>query len=208
MARFGLLLLNKGKWDGTDLLKDSSYFKAMTTSSQSINNSYGYLTWLNGKSSFMLPSTQIVFNGFLCPDAPSDMYAALGKNGQIINVVPSQNLVFIRMGNMWTTSNVPNEFNNDIWKRLKLVICASLSSMTINYPITITYPNPTTRFIEVNLPNHNYSYQLVDLYGKILMANPLEGPIDLQNLPVGIYLLKIYQDNALEFKYFKVQKIN
>jgi hypothetical protein len=208
MARFGLLLLNKGKWDGTDLLKDSSYFKAMTTSSQSVNNSYGYLTWLNGKSSFMLPSTQIVFNGFLCPDAPSDMYAALGKNGQIINVVPSQNLVFIRMGNMWTTSNVPNEFNNDIWKRLKLVICASLSSMTINYPITITYPNPTTRFIEVNLPNHNYSYQLVDLYGKILMANPLEGPIDLQNLPVGIYLLKIYQDNALEFKYFKVQKIN
>jgi hypothetical protein len=40
------------------------------------------------------------------------------------------------------------------------------------------------------------------------MTNPLEGPIDLQNLPAGIYLLKIYQDNALEFKYFKVQKIN
>ena len=180
----------------------------MTTSSQSINNSYGYLTWLNGKSSFMLPSTQIVFNGFLCPDAPSDMYAALGKNGQIINVIPSQNIVFIRMGNMWTTSNVPNDFNNDIWKRLQFVMCASSSSRTINKPITTIYPNPTTRFIEVNLPNHNYSYQLVDFYGKIIRANPLEGPIDLQNLPVGIYLLKIYQDNALEFKYFKVQKIN
>jgi hypothetical protein len=180
----------------------------MTTSSQSINNSYGYLTWLNGKSSFMLPSTQIVFNGFLCPDAPSDMYAALGKNGQIINVVPSQNLVVIRMGNMWTTSNVPNEFNNDIWKRLKLVMCPSSSITTANNLTITIYPNPTTRFIEVDLPNHNYSYQLVDIYGKIIMTNPLEGPIDLQNLPAGIYLLKIYQDNALEFKYFKVQKIN
>lgn len=208
MARFGLLLMNKGKWDESDILKDSIYFKAMTTSSQFLNKSYGYLTWLNGKEGFMLPSLQNVFNGFLCPDAPSDMYAALGKNGQIINVVPSQNLVVIRMGNMWTTSNVPNDFNNDIWKRLKLVMCASSSSMTINYPITTTYPNPTTRFIEVNLPYHNYSYQLVDFYGKILMANPLEGPIDLQNLPAGTYLLKLYQDNNLEFKYFKVQKIN
>lgn len=208
MARFGLLLMNKGKWDESDILKDSIYFKAMTTSSQFLNKSYGYLTWLNGKEGFMLPSLLNVFNGFLCPDAPSDMYAALGKNGQIINVVPSQNLVVIRMGNMWTTSNVPNDFNNDIWKRLKLVMCASSSSMTINYPITTTYPNPTTRFIEVNLPYHNYSYQLVDFYGKILMTNPLEGPIDLQNLPAGTYLLKLYQDNNLEFKYFKVQKIN
>jgi CubicO group peptidase (beta-lactamase class C family) len=208
MARFGLLLLNKGKWDGMDILKDSSYFKAMTTSSQSINNSYGYLTWLNGKSSFMLPSTQIVFNGFLCPDAPSDMYAALGKNGQIINVVPSQNLVFIRMGNMWTTSNVPNEFNNDIWKRLKLVICPSSASLSTNEPTIAIYPNPTTRFIELDLPNPNFSYQLVDIYGKILMVNSLEGPIDLQNLPAGIYFLKLYQDNSLEFKYFKIMKIN
>jgi CubicO group peptidase (beta-lactamase class C family) len=208
MARFGLLLLNKGKWDGTDILKDSTYFKAMTTSSQSINNSYGYLTWLNGKSSFMLPSTQIVFNGFLCPDAPSDMYAALGKNGQIINVVPSQNLVVIRMGNMWTTPNVPNEFNNDIWKRLKLVMCPSSSIATANNPTITIYPNPTTRFIEVNLPNHNYSYQLVDIYGKIIMTNPLEGPIDLQNLPAGIYFLKLYQNKFLEFSHFKILKIN
>jgi CubicO group peptidase (beta-lactamase class C family) len=208
MARFGLLLLNKGKWDGTDILKDSSYFKAMTTKSQSINNSYGYLTWLNGKSSFMLPSTQIVFNGFLCPDAPSDMYAALGKNGQIINVVPSQNLVVIRMGNMWTTPNVPNEFNNDIWKRLKLVMCPSSSITTANNPTITIYPNPTTRFIEVNLPNHNYSYQLVDIYGKIIMTNPLEGPIDLQNLPAGIYFLKLYQNKFLEFSHFKILKIN
>jgi hypothetical protein len=208
MARFGLLLLNKGKWDGTDILKDSSYFKAMTTSSQSINNSYGYLTWLNGKSSFMLPSTQIVFNGFLCPDAPSDMYAALGKNGQIINVVPSQNLVFIRMGNMWTTSNVPNEFNNDIWKRLKLVMCPSSSSMTINNPTITIYPNPTTRFIEVDLPNPNFSYQLVDIYGKILVTHQKDRRIDLQNLPAGIYFLKLYQDKSLEFKYFKIMKIN
>jgi CubicO group peptidase (beta-lactamase class C family) len=55
MARFGLLLLNKGKWDQTMILSDTTYFADQTTSSQNINLSYGYLTWLNGKASYMLP---------------------------------------------------------------------------------------------------------------------------------------------------------
>lgn len=208
MARFGLLLLNKGKWDGTDLMKDSIYFKSMTTSSQSLNKSYGYLTWLNGKETFMLPSVQNVFNGFLCPDAPSDMYAALGKNGQIINVVPSQNLVVIRMGNMWTTSNVPNEFNNDIWKRLKLVMCPSSSITNVHNPTITIYPNPTNRFIEINISASNFSYELMDIYGKILKTNENKSHLDLQDLPSGIYFLKLYLEKYSKIKCFKILKIN
>ncbi|MDZ4669167.1 MAG: serine hydrolase domain-containing protein [bacterium] len=99
MGRFGLLLLNKGKWDQTEILKDSVYFNQMTTSSQGINPSYGYLTWINGKSKLMVPTSEIVFNTSLAPNAAPDMYAAMGKNGQLINVVPSQNLVMVRIGN-------------------------------------------------------------------------------------------------------------
>ena len=123
MARFGLLLLNKGKWAQTAILSDTNYFNALVTSSQSLNLSYGYLTWLNGKATHMLPASSFVFNGMIAPNAPIDMYAALGKNDQKIYVVPSQQLVVIRMGE--SAGNVQlalSSFDNELWGRLKLVI--------------------------------------------------------------------------------------
>jgi CubicO group peptidase (beta-lactamase class C family) len=123
MARYGLLLLNKGKWDQAPILNDSNYFNAQVSSSQSLNLSYGYLTWLNGKTSHMLPATQFVFTGSIAPNAPADMYAALGKNDQKIYVVPSQNLVVIRMGE--SAGNVHlavSSFDNELWGKLKTVI--------------------------------------------------------------------------------------
>jgi CubicO group peptidase (beta-lactamase class C family) len=89
MARFGLLSLAKGNWDNKDIINNQSYISTMAQSSQSINPSYGYLWWLNGKEKFMLPSSQLKFNGSLIPNAPADMYSALGKNDQKIHVVPS-----------------------------------------------------------------------------------------------------------------------
>jgi CubicO group peptidase (beta-lactamase class C family) len=123
MARFGLLLLNKGKWDGTAILSDTNYFHAQVNTSQSQNASYGYLTWLNGKSSHMMPQTQFNFPGMLVPNAPADMYAGLGKNDQKVYVVPSQKLVVIRMGN--AAGNVQlaaSSFDNELWGKLREVI--------------------------------------------------------------------------------------
>lgn len=123
MARFGLLLLNKGKWDQTTILSDTNYFNAQTNTSQSYNNSYGYLTWLNGKANYMLPGLQLVLNGPLVPNAPLDMYSALGKNDQKIYVIPSQKLTVIRMGE--SAGNVQlalSSFDNEMWGKLKLVI--------------------------------------------------------------------------------------
>lgn len=123
MARFGLLMLNKGRWGSTTLLSDTGYFKSQVNTSQSLNLSYGYLTWLNGKSSNMLPQSQIVFSGSIIPNAPADLYAALGKNDQKIYVVPSQKLVIIRMGN--TAGGVKpagSDFDNELWGKLKAII--------------------------------------------------------------------------------------
>ena len=85
MARFGLLLLNQGIWYGTVIIP-TSYFNLMKTTSQSLNLSYGYLTWLNGKASFMAPGSQVVFPGGICANAPTDMFAAMGKNGRTIDL--------------------------------------------------------------------------------------------------------------------------
>jgi CubicO group peptidase (beta-lactamase class C family) len=123
MARFGLLLLNKGQWNGTAILQDADYFNAQVQSSQNLNLSYGYLTWLNGKSSYMLANTQLQFNGPLIPNAPADMYAALGKDDQKIYVVPSQQLVIIRMGEAADGSNFAlSGFDNELWGKLKEVM--------------------------------------------------------------------------------------
>ena len=123
MARFGLLLLNKGKWNSTAILNDSTYFNTQISTSQNLNLSYGYLTWLNGKTSHMLPGTSIVFNGMIAPNAPADMYAALGKNDQKIYVVPSQKIIVIRMGDAANNSQLAvSSFDNELWGKLKLVI--------------------------------------------------------------------------------------
>jgi CubicO group peptidase (beta-lactamase class C family) len=121
MARFGLLLLNKGKWDQTQLIPED-YFTLMTTTSQNINLSYGYLTWLNGKASSMAPGSQVVFPTEITSNAPDDMFAAMGKNGQLINVVPSKKLVIIRMGDVPDASLVPLTFQNEMWGKLNSII--------------------------------------------------------------------------------------
>ena len=89
MARFGLLALNKGKWNDTQIINDSFFNESISTS-QGINQAYGYLWWLNGKTTYHLPQTQLQFNGSLIPNGPNDMYMALGKNDQKIYVVPSK----------------------------------------------------------------------------------------------------------------------
>ncbi|MEO8067067.1 MAG: serine hydrolase [Flavobacteriales bacterium] len=124
MARYGLLLLNRGIWANDTLLHDQAYFDAMTTSSQAINESYGYLTWLNGQGNFMLPGFQFQFPGPLIPNAPADMFMAQGKNDQKIHVVPSEGLVVVRMGNSSdSTSLVPVLFDNEMWAYINALSC-------------------------------------------------------------------------------------
>ena len=119
MARFGLLVLSNGVWDSEVILKDDTYTEDMLSTSQSMNKAYGYLWWLNGKDRYMAPGSQVVFSGSLIPSAPADLIAGLGKNDQKLYVVPSQNLVVIRMGNDAGDALVgPSSFDNALWQRL------------------------------------------------------------------------------------------
>lgn len=122
MARFGLMIYAKGKWNSTQVINEN-YLTAATNTSQNINQAYGYLWWLNGKLSYHLPQTQIQFNGTLIPNAPSDMYCALGKNDQKIYVVPSKKLVIIRMGESADGTNFAlSDFDNILWGKINSLI--------------------------------------------------------------------------------------
>ena len=96
-ARVGQLMLNKGWWNGREIISKKWIDECLTQSP--LSPVYGYLWWLNGKNSHMQPRIQFTFNGSLNSNAPTDMISALGKNGQIINIVPSKNMVIVRMGN-------------------------------------------------------------------------------------------------------------
>ena len=124
MARFGLLALNQGNWNGTQIVP-ADFFRESVNTSQSINPSYGYLWWLNGKANFMVPGGQTVYPGPLVPSAPADMYAAMGAEDQRIYVVPSRNIVVIRMGDASDPSNPSfalSGFDNALWEKINAVI--------------------------------------------------------------------------------------
>ena len=124
MARFGLLALNQGKWEGTEIL-NKTFFAQSTSTSQDINLSYGYLWWLNGKATFMLPGDQTVYPGPLVPNAPAEMVAAMGALDQRLYLIPSRKLVIVRMGGASDPNN-PNfavsGFDNELWGMINAVI--------------------------------------------------------------------------------------
>lgn len=119
-ARFGLLLLNKGKWEDEELVKED-YFKKMINSSQDINKSYGYLTWLNGKSTIVAPGFTTIFDASLTENAPADLFAGIGYDGQFIDVIPSECMVVIRLGKEGV-SLVPTALHDEMWSKISNVI--------------------------------------------------------------------------------------
>ncbi|XMO87011.1 serine hydrolase [Algibacter sp. AS12] len=122
MARFGLLIAAQGTWKDSQIIPQD-FLTDATNTSQNINKAYGYMWWLNGKDSYHLPASQIEFNGKLIPNAPDDMFAALGKNDQKIYIVPSKKLVVIRMGEAADEDNFAlSTFDNDLWAKINALI--------------------------------------------------------------------------------------
>lgn len=84
-ARFGLLYLQNGYWGKEQILPDGWVDFTRTPSSKS-KGEYGAQFWLNRDEFRELP------------DAPESIYFADGYNGQRVYIVPSHNLVIVRMG--------------------------------------------------------------------------------------------------------------
>jgi len=170
MARFGLLLLADGVWSGTTILADTAYLHASHRSSQDLNKSYGYLTWLNGQESYMVPGLQFVLPGSMMPDAPDNLYAALGKYGQYINVVPDQGLVLIRMGNNPEAVPVPYLFNNLIWQKLNDILCPMTATESPASDDQGMHTSFAGGILRVQWPHASYHAQVYDVTGRLLAS--------------------------------------
>ncbi len=200
MARFGLLSLNKGIWNTDTLMKDTAYFRAMVNTSQNLNLAYGYLWWLNGKASGMAPGFQIVFPGTLMSNAPTDMYAALGKNDQKIYVVPSTNMVVVRQGNTaGGFSLAASAFDNVLWDYINKLNC-SVTSVSEHEPtMHIVYPNPVSTLLTIENNDRLIDHVSVyDIYGKTVYNSVKQETtvsIDFTGFEKGIYIVEIFNKN-------------
>jgi CubicO group peptidase (beta-lactamase class C family) len=82
-AKFGLLYLHNGNWNGEQIL-DESWVRFTATPTNTSNGKYGAHFWLNAGGKF--------------PDVPKDMFYCSGYQGQMVAIFPSHDLVIVRMG--------------------------------------------------------------------------------------------------------------
>jgi CubicO group peptidase (beta-lactamase class C family) len=82
-SKFGLLYLHKGNWKGEQIL-DESWVKYTATPTNTSEGKYGAQFWLNAGGKF--------------PDVPRDMFYCSGFQGQMVAIIPSLDLVIVRMG--------------------------------------------------------------------------------------------------------------
>jgi CubicO group peptidase (beta-lactamase class C family) len=82
-AKFGLLYLHNGNWNGEQILNKSwvDYSKTPTNTS---NGQYGAQFWLNASGVY--------------PNVPRDLFSCNGYQGQHVFIIPSKDLVIVRFG--------------------------------------------------------------------------------------------------------------
>ena len=82
-SKFGLLYLHNGNWNGEQLL-DISWIKYTATPTNTSGGKYGAHFWLNAGGKF--------------PDVPRDLFYCSGYQGQMVAIIPSLEMVIVRMG--------------------------------------------------------------------------------------------------------------
>ncbi len=103
-AKFGLLYLHKGNWNGEQII-DSTWVDYVRKPTNSSNGRYGAQFWLNA--------------GGVYPDAPRDLYSANGYQGQHVFIIPSKEMVIVRTGISLTPKFDINNFLKEILKSIE-----------------------------------------------------------------------------------------
>lgn len=76
-------------------------------------------------------------------------------------------------------------------------VTTGLKELNTNQKISF-YPNPTSNYISINLPNQNKisAFYLLNSYGQVILTstNYYADRIDLTNVPDGLYCIKVISD--------------
>ena len=98
-ARFGLFLKNKGRWKDAQILPQGWIDWSVTPTPKATMGQYGAQFWLNAGDKANPKNRKF-------PSLPNDLYYCGGFNGQIVAVIPSKDIVVVRLGvthdNSWS----------------------------------------------------------------------------------------------------------
>ena len=108
-ARFGLLYLNDGVFNKERILPEG-WVKRSTTPASAKLPGYGFQIWLNA-------GTDTAEKKFR--DAPADMFYADGFESQLIFIIPSKNLVVVRLGLTQHNNFDGNKFLRELLAAIK-----------------------------------------------------------------------------------------
>ena len=85
-ARFGLLYLNKGKWNGKRIISEEWIKKSITPSKT--NPEYGYMWWINSELGKDYQTTD-------WKNVPTNIFYGSGFGGNEVIIIPDENMVIV-----------------------------------------------------------------------------------------------------------------
>jgi CubicO group peptidase (beta-lactamase class C family) len=221
LSKIFLLLLNKGAQNGVRVLEEVTVNEMVSPvwdyNGTNGNNYYGlFRGWgLGIHRSSDTPNNDIVLSG------SSRM---LGHPGEAYGLVSdayvdtTRRFGFVFMTNGSGTGYSTNSqsvfytVEQDIFDAVEsyaaITDCTvSANNIVKHEDLGSVFPNPTHRFVNLPLINHSFpiQYTVYDSFGRILLTGTAlhNRAIDIENLPVGIYLLKINDVTNTVFKVVK-----
>ncbi|MFL9484658.1 serine hydrolase domain-containing protein [Chitinophagaceae bacterium LWZ2-11] len=111
-ARFGLLYYNDGVWNGQRILPEGWVKQTVVPAKGAAQGQYGFQFWLNAGAKNNPANRKY-------PNCPTDMFCADGFEGQFVFVIPSKDLVIVRLGQTQHDNFNADGFVNSIVKSLK-----------------------------------------------------------------------------------------
>jgi CubicO group peptidase (beta-lactamase class C family) len=137
LARFGQLYLQDGRWNGTQIVSHNWIVESTsaTSSAGSANRGYGYLWW-----------TQTASASTSYPEVDRrNLFYGSGTGGQLVVVIPSDELVIVHRGD---TDHGRNVAGRDAWRIVELV----LEARTGNSATTAAHVSLTSTAFPSQLP--------------------------------------------------------
>lgn len=140
LARVGQLFLQRGKWDGRQLIPEA-WIRESTKMHSDVGRGrgYGYMWWVYPAGGFPADTNLKRLNAV-------DKFAAIGTGGQMILVLPKEELVIVHRGD--TDHGRTKMSGGDIWRLAEQIVGAKsgeaakrprLTSLT---PIRFADPSP------------------------------------------------------------------
>ena len=124
----------------------------------------------------------------------------------MLNVVPSMNLVYLRMGNAPASGDVPIALNDSVWSLLNQIMCNTTALAESVSPEFNVFPNPVKNTIQIRTDESDYSIQLFSLDGRLSMEKMgLSGDasVFVDALEPGVYILRFTNAKG----YVQIKKI-